>query len=430
MRPPYLVEAQFEGVGGIYPRADVDLLGTRVGRVKELHPGPGSGTTVVLAIDRDVEIPTDVRAIIGSKSAIGEGFVELEPLSEGGRLLADGDTIPLEQTVSPPELDTLLGHLDALAASVPTDDLAVLLEEASTAVDGLGPTIGRLITDSRRLSTESLRNVEDLTALIRDARTVLDTQVALAPGTEQWAGELAGLTTKLREVDPTVISLYDHGLQASTAVTNLLDDNQQVLPVLLSDLLAVTTVASERIPGLRKTLVVFPWVLENGANTPRYCDDYDIDTGEPVESTCHYDEDGQPIYTLHLAQQLDALGAAGPITPCTQGYGGTERYRPDGQPIDGTGPPQPRDSDPNLRAHCAADPTDPSSPNVRGAQNITTPAYERSARRSSGDVALWNPATGVVTTGDRSVRIRGTRPPQGPAGLEWLLTLPVRSASR
>ncbi|MGA8256630.1 MAG: MlaD family protein [Nocardioides sp.] len=424
LNPPYLVEATFTNVGGIYPRADVDLLGTRVGRVKDLRPGPDASTIVVLAIDDEIEIPADVRAIIGSKSAIGEGFVELEPLSTDGELLGDGDVIPLERTVSPPDLGELLGNVDALAASVPTDDLAVFLEEASTAVDGLGPTVGRLITSSRKLAEASLNNVEDLTALIRDAGTVLDTQVELGAETAEYTTQLAGLTAKLREVDPTFVSLYDSGLRASTEVTNLLDDNQALLPVLLTNLLSVTTVASDRIPALRKALVVFPWVIEQSANIARHCDEYDIDTGEAVEATCHYDDDGEPIYTLHLAQQFENFTPTGAISACTRGYGGTERYRPDGVPVDGTGGQQPQDAAPNPRAHCAAPPTDPHSPNVRGSQNVTIPAYARDA--SGNRAAIYNPRTGVIATENSAVRLTdGGAPPVGAAGLGWLLVQPL-----
>ena len=166
-----------------------------------------------------------------------------------------------------------LSHLDALARSIPRDDLATLLDESALAVDGIAPSVGRLIDSSDRIARSGLRSVDDLTALIRDARTVLDTQVALGPQTGTWARELAKLTGSLRAVDPQAVSLYDTGLRASTEVTNLLDDNQQLLPVLLGNLVDLTTVATDRVPQLRKALVVFPWILEGGANTTRYCDD-------------------------------------------------------------------------------------------------------------------------------------------------------------
>ena len=430
---PYEVKMQVASSGGLYPRADVEVLGTRVGRVKELRPGPGLGTTVVLSLDKGTEIPKDVHGTVAAKSAIGEGYVLLTPRSAGGPTLEQGDTIPLSQTSSPIRLEKVLGDLDALARSVPKDDLAVVLKESQAALDGIAPSVGRLVDGSQKLSQDALDNVQTTTALIRDARTVLGTQVELGGETRTYAAEVADLTQRFRRLDPTAVSLYDTGLRASTEVTNLLADNQPVLPVLLSNLLAVTDVAARHVPEIRKTLVVFPWVLENQVNTARYCDDYDPRTGKPVQETCHYDKEGKPIYTLHLSQQLDKMGSS-TYTSCSKGYEGTTRYRPDGEPADGTGPRQPKGSEPNLRAHCAASPYDPSSPNVRGAQNVTTPAY---ARRGSGSgatapgrapMALYDPSTGLVTDGDSAVLLRGERgsqPPAGSSGLAWLLTSPL-----
>lgn len=422
VRPPYKVEAQFAHAGGIYPRADVDLLGTRVGRVEELKPGPDGGTTVVMAIDHDVDIPSDVVAIIGSKSAIGEQFVELEPKSAGGELLGDGDEIPIERTVSPPDVASLLGHLDALAGSVPVDELATVLEEGALAVDDVGPKLRRLIRDSRIVAETALESTEALTALIRDARTVLDTQVALGPATQTWIPELAGLTATLRRLDPTFDTLFANGLRAGTEVTSLLRANQAALPVLLNNLISVTTVASDRVPGLRKTLVVFPWVLEMGASGARYCDVYDLQTGQPVENTCHYDEEGNPVFSAHLAVQLPEQPQKAAYHPCTVGYEDTVRYTPDGIPLRG-GARQTRDSEPNLGVQCLAPPTDPLSPNVRGAQN-THPLDARSRVAPFG-LAMYDPNSGMLATPNgtayRLIGANAPHPPDGTDGLGWLL---------
>lgn len=431
VRPPYKVEAQFANAGGVYPRADVDLLGTRVGRVEELKPGPGSGTTVVLAIDHDVEIPADVTAIIGSKSAIGEQFVELEPRSAGRDLLEDGDVIELDRTVSPPDVATLLGHLDELAGSVPLDDLAVLLEEGTAAVTEVAPKLHRLIRDAHTVSQSALASVDSLTALIRDARTVLDTQVAVGRDTRTWIPELAQLTDTLRRLNPTFDQLFANGLRAGSEVTSLLRANQDAIPVLLNNLISVTTVASERIPGLRKTLVVFPWVLEMGASGARYCDVYNLETGKPVENTCHYDEDGNPIFSAHLAAQLPEDFNKPPYHPCVRGYEGTVRYTPDGRPVEGSGT-QDKHSEPNLGVRCAAPPTDPLSPSVRGAQNTH---FSGGLRRSAPfGMAMYDANSGLLALSDGSAYrlsgLTGPPPPAGDDGLAWLLTQPMREGTR
>lgn len=376
LEPGYPVHLQVASPGGLYPRADVDLLGTRVGRITDLQPGPGSATTVTMLIDHDVQLAQDIRASVGSKSAIGEGFVQLTPQSSGGPVLRAGDTIPLARSVSPVKLEDLLAKLEALAASIPLDDLDTVLRESELALDGLSPSFGRLLSGSEKLSRDTLANIDDTTALLRNARTVLDTQVDIGPDTRRWTRELAGFLDDLRDLDPDVIRLYDRGMRASTGVRRILADLQPILPALLDNLLAVTTVAADRIPQLRKALAIFPWILENQVNTTRPCDDYDAKTGRPVPASCHYDKDGLPIYQLHLSQQLDKL-AGNPYQSCTHGYEGTRKFTPTGEPVDGSGPRQSPNEPPNLRAHCASPPNDPVSPNVRGAQNVTKPAYER-----------------------------------------------------
>lgn len=424
LHPPYLVEAQFAYSSGIHERADVDLLGNPVGTVKELKPGPGTGTTVVIAIDSGVRIPSDVRAVIASKSAIGEAFVELVPEDAGGPLLEAGDIIPVTRTTSPPDTAVLLGDLNSLAESVPTKDLAVALDEMSTAVDGVGPTVGRLIDDSMAVSQESLDHVRDLTALIKDASTVLDTQVALGPQTSTYLEQIASLTATLRRLDPTFDSVFVDGVRAGTQITNLLKDNQAALPVLLNNLVTLTNVAADRLPSVRKTLVVFPWALEDAANVIRYCDAYNATTGEPVQSTCHYDKDGKPIYSSHLALVLDQIP---PVRygPCVRGYEGTVKYQPDGVRVGG-GARQGRDSPPNLDARCSASPTDLRSPNVRGSQNVGH--RDAVAGRPAPGLAIYNPRSGMLVTPDREkfqlLGQDGPPPPEGEEGLAWLLSQP------
>jgi len=426
--PPYEISAQFASAGGIYQRADVELLGTRVGSVREVRPGPGSGTTVVMAINHGVKIPADVIAAIGNKSAIGEQYVGLTPKSSGGDTLGDGDVIELSRTRSPVQVAKLLGDLDGLAGSVPRNDLTTVLREVSTAVSGLGPTMGHMIDDSDTLTRASLENVDDLTALIDDASTVLDTQVAKGPQTTAYLRDLALLTQQLRRMDPAFDDLFVQGIRAGTEVTNLLSDNQQALPVLLNNLVSLTKVAADRKAAVRKTLVIFPWVLEEAATVIRPCDEYDPHTGKPIQSTCHYDAQGKPIFSAHLGLQLPEMPGSAPYLPCTKGYEGTQRYLPNGERLDG-GPREQPGSQPNMDAGCAASVNDPVSPNVRGAQNI--PSGESGAGRTAPGwgMALYDPNNGTVAAPDGQVYrlsgLSGPPPPSGDAGLAWLLTGPM-----
>lgn len=430
VRPPFEVRAEFATSGGIYPRADVDLLGTRVGSVREVVPGPGTGTTVVLAIDHGVEIPKDVTATIGSKSAIGEQYVELEPQSAGGPVLAEGDLIAREQTTSPLDTATLLGDLDALAGSIPVDDLSTVLSELSTGLEGVGDPLGELIDDADQLTRASLAGADDLTTLIENASTVLGTQVDKGPETLSSLEDLAGLTSELRRIDGSFDDLFGNGIRAGVQVSNLLSDNQAALPVLLNQLVAVTEVAADRLPALRKTLVLFPYALEIGATGIRRCGSYDARSGKPIEATCRYDDQGRPIYSTYLSFQLP-LAPTAPYYPCTKGYEGTVKYFPNGVPVEG-GPKQRRDSPVNMEAGCTASPDDPNTPLVRGSQNVPGPGVARPAAAGEG-LALFDPNSGTVVGPDGSYRVAGTdEPPRpaGAAGLTWLLNNPMERVDR
>lgn len=429
-RPPYAVQAQFAHDGGIYPQAAVELLGTKVGSVSALRPGPGSGTTVDLTIDHGVRIPRDVVAIVRSKSAIGEQFVQLVPKSAGGPQLQEGGVIPVERTRTPPRVEDLLHNLDSLATSVPKDDLATSLRELADAAGGLGPTLQQLLDDSNKLTKTALTSMDDLTQLIDNAKVVLDTQVGARDRIGTFSRQLAGLTDRLRELDPTFAAVFARGIRAGTEVTNLLQDNQKALPVLLNNLLSITDVANRRIPALRKSLVVLPWVVQQTVSAIRYCDDYDPETGKPVANSCQYDQQGRPVWSAHLALQLIEPPGFPPYFPCIRGYEGTERHLPNGAPLDGQGPRQSPDSPANPDAHCAAPPSDPSTPSVRGAQNAQRPTDQHTGSSTPASrIALYNPNSGVLVAPDgRSFELSGMAgppPPTGKNALGWLLTEPL-----
>lgn len=405
--PPYEVRAQFATSGGIYVRADVDLLGTRVGTVREIIPGPGTATTVVLALDSGIKIPRDVTATIGNKSAIGEQFVELAPQTAGGPVLRSGDVIGLEDTRVPIDVAVLLRDLQGLAGSIPVDDLATVMSELSTAFEGLGPTISNLIDNSDRLTQTSLANVEELNTLIDRASTVLGTQVAQGPRTTTYLKALGDLSTELRGANGDVAALFANGLEAGAQLSAFLAENEQALPVLLNRLVTLNEIAADRIPALRKTLTIFPWLLELGATGIRHCSSYDPVTGEPVEATCRYDDQGRPIYAAYLAQQLSEAPGSPPYFPCTKGYEGTVKYLPTGEPVKG-GARQQVDSPPNLEAGCTAAVTDPSTPNVRGSQN---------ARDFSSDAPRTSPVWSMI--------VDNQPPPADQDGLAWLLNNPM-----
>lgn len=366
---PYPISAQFEFAGGAYPRADVELLGTKVGRVSGLRPGRGGTTLVEMLIDEHVELPAALTVRISNKSAIGEQVVELTPQASAGPQLRPGTVIPVSQTTSPVRTEDLLGHVDDLLGSLPVDDLRTALDELSVGLAGSGPDLATFITNAEAVSSSTEEHAASLTELIRNSQTVLGTQVDIGSDTQRSLARTADLLSRLEGLNHEVGSLLDNGTDATREVSALLTDIREPLPGLLENLELLTAVLDGDMPALRKTLVLFPWAVELGALAIRYCDKYDPKTGKPIQETCHYDSMGRPDYHAYFAAQAPETPGKAPYLPCTRGYEGTRRFQPDGTAVGG-GPRQSDDEPPNMNARCTSPPTDPIEPNVRGPQNV------------------------------------------------------------
>lgn len=131
----------------------------------------------------------------------------------------------------------------------------------SAAQAGTRPSLQRLLDGTRDLTRTSIANLQDLTSLIDNSLTFLHTQVDQGPNINLANASLARLTDRMRELDPTVAELFGNGIRASSKIVDLLQANQRIMPVLLTNLLALNDVGGQRLPALRKTLVVIPWAM-------------------------------------------------------------------------------------------------------------------------------------------------------------------------
>ncbi len=74
-----------------------------------------------------------------SQSAVGEQYVALLPRNGNAPPLKDGDVIPRDRTSVPPDINTLLDATNRGLQAIPQDNLKTAIDEAYTAVGGLGP---------------------------------------------------------------------------------------------------------------------------------------------------------------------------------------------------------------------------------------------------------------------------------------------------
>jgi phospholipid/cholesterol/gamma-HCH transport system substrate-binding protein len=104
----YVVQARFDNIGGLKPRAPVRSAGVKVGSVTRIALDPQTFQGVVtLEIQREYQFPKDSSAKILTSGLLGDQYIGLEP-GPSEENLAAGQVIT--QTQSAVVLENLIGQ--------------------------------------------------------------------------------------------------------------------------------------------------------------------------------------------------------------------------------------------------------------------------------------------------------------------------------
>lgn len=267
--PRYPVQLQLADSGGIFSGANVTYRGVDVGRVGQLSLTE-DGVSAELLIDKDTPpIPADLTAVVANLSAIGEQYVDLRPNTDTGPMLTAGSVIPQQATRTPVPIETVLLNLDQLVRSVPLDSLRTTVEELGTAFSDTGPELEALLDSSRTFTEDALDALPQTLTLIRDGRTVLETQnePAQASAITSFSRDLRLLAGQLKESDPDLRRLIDTAPRFSEQTIELLRESGPGLGELFADLLTVSRISEPRVDGLEQILVTYPEVTSGAYTT-------------------------------------------------------------------------------------------------------------------------------------------------------------------
>ena len=292
----YSVNAQFADSGGIFTNAEVTYRGVPVGTVGALSLTSDGIDVELLLNDGGPEIPSSARAIVANRSAIGEQYVDLQPTSDEGPYLVDGSQIATADTQTPVPVEDVLASTDQLVRTVPLENLTTVVQELGAAFDGKGEDLQILVDSLGTLSQTGDEALPQTLALIRDSRTVLDTQSQQSSAIRQFSADLNSVTAQLRSSDPDIRRLINTGTAASDQIGALIAEGGDSLTTDLANINSVTELAAPRTLALKPLLIFLP-ALAAGAGT--------LVPG-----------DG----TIHQGLLLETNNPP----PCTQGYEGSQ----------------------------------------------------------------------------------------------------------
>lgn len=93
----YIVNAEFDNIGGLKPRAPVKSAGVVVGRVSDIHfDNKTYEARVVMELNEQYQFPTDTSASIMTSGLLGEQYIALDAGADR-MMLQTGDTLKITQ---------------------------------------------------------------------------------------------------------------------------------------------------------------------------------------------------------------------------------------------------------------------------------------------------------------------------------------------
>ncbi|MBK1784060.1 MCE family protein [Prauserella cavernicola] len=348
----YTVKLQLDESGGIFTGAEVTYRGYNIGRVGQLSLTE-TGLQANLEIEPEApQVPSQLHALVANRSAVGEQYVDLQPVNEHGPFLEDGAVIPADKARTPVPTEKVIGDLNSLASSVPTDSLRTVVDESYDAFNGTGQDLQVLMDTTRDFTKVAREYLPQTVELLEQGGIVLNTQNEMSGSLRSFSSDLASLSETLKNSDGDIRKLIDITPQVSTQVSEVLAETGPGLSTLVANLLTTSNILVTRLDGIEQALVSYPMV-STGAFTVA-----------PGDGTAH----------LGLALNL--------FNPpsCTKGYLPPEEYRPGNE----TSERPPKDD-----AYCAEPAGSPIS--VRGSQNApfngvpVAPSEEQVQQNSTRD---------------------------------------------
>ncbi len=207
------MSATFSDSGGIFKGAEVTYRGVPTGKVGDLTLVP-EGVKVDLKLRPGTEVPSDVKAVVGNRSAVGEQYIDLQPNRDGSPFLAAGANIPIAMTAIPISPTEFVVNFDDFVSSVNLDDLSTVLSELGTAFDGAGTSLQTIVDQGDSLTRAALDALPQTKTLIRDGKTVLDTQRDVSGQFKSFNAELTSSPPRCAPATPTSVASTPTGRRA------------------------------------------------------------------------------------------------------------------------------------------------------------------------------------------------------------------------
>ncbi len=149
---PYQVKVPFSEATQLAEQSDVRISGVNVGKVQNIELAP-NGRQALATVDIDNQyapLPESTRAILRTKTLLGETYIELTPGSRNGPRLADGGTLPEANVAQSVQLDEIFRTFNPETRAA----FRSWMQESAVAISGQGQSLSYAIGQFEPTFTE------------------------------------------------------------------------------------------------------------------------------------------------------------------------------------------------------------------------------------------------------------------------------------
>ena len=149
---PYEIKVPFQEATQLAQQSDVRISGVSVGKVQNIEESPdGQQAQATIDIeDKYAPIPVGTRAILRTKTLLGETYVELTPGNSEGPKLHDGATLARANVAESVQLDEIFRTFDKRTRAA----FQEWMQEGATAISGQGQSFSNALAEFDPFFTE------------------------------------------------------------------------------------------------------------------------------------------------------------------------------------------------------------------------------------------------------------------------------------
>ena len=255
---PYEIKVPFNEATQLAEQSDVRISGVDVGKVQNiaLAPNRKQALATIYIEDKYAPLPLSTRALLRTKTLLGETYVELTPGDRNGPKLPDGGTLPNAHVEQSVQLDEIFRTFNPRTRAA----FQAWMQEAAVAIGGRGASLSSALGEFDPTFTEFDRLFRVLDTQRLAVRQLFSNGAVALEALRGRQGELAGLIRNSNAVFQTTARRDTDIEELFRAFPTFLDQSQLTLASLRKFSLNADPLMRQLVPAaeqLSPTFVAF-----------------------------------------------------------------------------------------------------------------------------------------------------------------------------